>query len=53
MHKPSLLVFAFNLLIIIISSSIIITIIISCVLATFSRDKSLTVSIIGKSLMKL
>ena len=53
MHKPSLLVFAFNLLIIIISIIIITTMIISCILATFSRDKSLTVFIIGKSLMQL
>lgn len=44
MRKPSLLVFALNLLIIIISIIIImITIIISCILATFSRDKSLTI----------
>ena len=42
MRKPSLLVFALNLLISIISI-IIITIIISCILATFSRDKSLTI----------
>lgn len=44
MRKPSLLVFALNLLIIIISIIIImITIIISCILATFSRDESLTI----------
>ena len=46
MHKPSFLAFALNLLIIIISIIIImmmITIIISCILATFSKDKSLTI----------